>query len=187
MKPDTIPTEAGHWYRSNGSPCHEVPRAKGGGMRPTTLADARKLGLVPSVTTIMRVLARPGLETWIQRQVLTSAVTLPRQTGQSDESYIAAIMAEAKLVSSAAAQRGTALHGAIERRDFAGPWADHVRAVERAMETESGLLLGEGEFEHSFANGKMGYGGKVDWHSRGAGQGAVVDWKSKERIQDGRA
>jgi len=102
-----------------------------------------------------------------------------------DESYIAAIMAESKLVSSAAAQRGTALHGAIERRDFAGPWADHVRAVERAMETESGLLLGEGEFEHSFANGKMGYGGKVDWHSRDAGQGAVVDWKSKDRIEDG--
>ena len=46
------PESASHWYDLDGQPCHEVPRAKGDGMRPTTLADARKLHLLPSVTNV---------------------------------------------------------------------------------------------------------------------------------------
>jgi len=182
-KTEKIATEKGHWYRADGTPCHEVPRVKGDGMRPTTLADARKLGLVPSVTTILRVMARPGLEAWIQRQVLTSAVTLPRPPGASDEEYIKAIIEESREVSRAATDRGTALHAAIETRDFAGPWADHVRAVEREMKA-IGLALVEGAVEKSFAS-PLGYGGKVDWYSRATMQGVVVDFKSKDKIEDG--
>ena len=35
-----------HWYSRDGRPAYEVESAKGM-MRPTTLRDARKLGLVP--------------------------------------------------------------------------------------------------------------------------------------------
>ena len=43
---------AGHWYSKEGKPVHTQIK-KDGGERNTTLADAKKLGLYPSVTTIM--------------------------------------------------------------------------------------------------------------------------------------
>ncbi len=47
-----------HWYDRDGKAVFEVPKAKGGGTRPTTIADARKLNLYPSVTTVLSVLAK---------------------------------------------------------------------------------------------------------------------------------
>jgi len=52
---------AGHWYRrSDGSPQYTIV-GKNGKERDTTLRDAREHNLVPSVTTIMRIAAAPGL------------------------------------------------------------------------------------------------------------------------------
>jgi hypothetical protein len=47
--------ENAHWYRRDGEPLHSVPSAKGE-PRPTTLRDARKLGLLPSVTNVLGVI-----------------------------------------------------------------------------------------------------------------------------------
>lgn len=62
-----VPREsASHWYFPDGTPLHEVPRADGKGQRPTSLRDARKLGLFPSVTNVLSILAKPGLDAWKQ-------------------------------------------------------------------------------------------------------------------------
>jgi hypothetical protein len=61
--------EAVHWYRQDGGPQYTV-KAKDGSDRPTTLRDARKLNLVPSVTTILKIAAKPGLEAWKQEQMV---------------------------------------------------------------------------------------------------------------------
>ena len=45
-------SESSHWYTREGAPKYTV-EAKNGNPRNTTLADARKLNLVPSVTTII--------------------------------------------------------------------------------------------------------------------------------------
>ena len=42
----SIATESGHWYQADGTPAYEIKKP-GGGMRPATLRDARKLGLLP--------------------------------------------------------------------------------------------------------------------------------------------
>ena len=76
-----------HWYDRNGNACFEVPKAKGGGMRATTLADARKLGLYPSVTTIMSVMAKPQLDDWKLQQVAERAFSNPPQDGEEPSSY----------------------------------------------------------------------------------------------------
>lgn len=79
-----VPREsASHWYFPDGSPLHEVERADGKGTRPTNLRDARKLGLYPSVTNILSVLAKPGLNAWKQEQAILAALTLPRRSGES--------------------------------------------------------------------------------------------------------
>jgi len=49
-----------HWYDRDGKAVFEVPKAKGDGMRATTIADARKLNLYPSVTTVLSVIAKPA-------------------------------------------------------------------------------------------------------------------------------
>ena len=57
--------ESSHWYDSaTGEPRHEIPKAKGDGMRKPTIADARKLKLLPSVTSILKVIDKPALTTW---------------------------------------------------------------------------------------------------------------------------
>ena len=76
-----------HWYLSSGEPYHEVVRADGNGMRPVTLRDARKVNALPSVTNILSVLAKPGLDAWKQEQAILAALTLPQQDGESLDAF----------------------------------------------------------------------------------------------------
>ena len=71
------PSESNHWYAKDGTPMYTVP-AKSGEPRATTLRDAKKMGLLPSVTTIMKSAASPGLEAWKLNQMMLAALTLPR-------------------------------------------------------------------------------------------------------------
>lgn len=62
--------KSSHWYTAKGDSCHEVPnKSKPGASRSTTLTDARKLGLFPSVTTILDLLDKPQLTDWKLEQV----------------------------------------------------------------------------------------------------------------------
>jgi hypothetical protein len=72
----THAAESLHWYDRDGKPAYTV-KAKDGSDRPATLRDARKLNLVPSVTTIIRCAAAPGLELWKANQLMMAALTLP--------------------------------------------------------------------------------------------------------------
>ena len=62
-------SESSHWYTREGAPKYTV-EAKNGNLRNTTLADARKMNLVPSVTTIIGCAAKPGLEAWKLNQMM---------------------------------------------------------------------------------------------------------------------
>jgi hypothetical protein len=62
--------KSSHWYRHDGSACHTVPnKSKPGETRSTSLTDARKLGLLPSVTTILDLLDKPQLTEWKLEQL----------------------------------------------------------------------------------------------------------------------
>ena len=56
MEIKTYLKESGHWYTRSGEPMYTV-KANNGQQRNTTLRDARKYDLVPSVTTIINVAA----------------------------------------------------------------------------------------------------------------------------------
>ena len=58
-------SESGHWYTKDGTPAYTTMGKTG--ERNTTLRDARKLGLLPSVTTIIGQLSKTGLNTWLQQ------------------------------------------------------------------------------------------------------------------------
>lgn len=170
----TADSESGHWYTQTGEPAYRII-GKNGVERNTRLTDARERGLVPSVTTITGLLAKPGLSNWLQQQVLLAALTLPRTDGENEENWLQRVMADAKSTGREAADRGTRLHGVLE--DFYSgknyDFPTFVHKVNLALETHFGGNQ-TWEAERSFAFG--GYGGKVDLIA----QNIVIDFKSKE-------
>ena len=103
-----------HWYQRDGVPLHSVPAATGE-LRPTTLRDARKLGLVPSVTNILGVIAKPELMAWMQEQAVMAALTLPRIAGESEDAFAKRVVADSLSTRDNAADFGTAFHSGAER------------------------------------------------------------------------
>jgi hypothetical protein len=176
------PQESTHWYAKDGSPAYTVT-AKNGEPRATTLRDAKKLGLLPSVTTIMKAAASPGLEAWKLNQMMLAALTLPRAEGESEESFIKRIQSDSKDQARKAAERGTQVHTAIEQF-FDGQInandLPYLEPVYKAVNDTFGNLMWA--VEKSFA-AESGFAGKVDLHSRD-GEGVVADFKTKEFTSD---
>lgn len=168
--------ESGHWYDRSGNPAYTTIGANGK-ERPTTLRDARKDDLVPSVTTILKIAASPALERWKQEQVLMAALTMPRNEGESESEYLTRIMNDSKETGRAAAEEGTRIHGAIERHylglSFDSTYDKHVAGCVMAMNNHFNDW--EWSAEKSFAC-SLGFGGKVDLHTNNI----VVDIKTKD-------
>ncbi len=169
-----MPSESGHWYSRTGAPAYTIV-GKNGKERNTTLRDARELDLVPSVTTIMRVAAAPGLEKWKQTNVLLASLTLPRIEGESLDDYAERVIKDAGEQSKAAMDLGTAIHGSLEKaysgEDFPYEHIPYVSATMKALGDHFGPQ--NWVAEASFAS-PLGYGGKVDLHA----PNIVVDFKT---------
>lgn len=106
-------SENGHWYDKDGKPAYTVI-GKNGKERPTTLRDARKLGLVPSVTTIIGCAAAPALTNWKIDQAILSCLTLSREENETEKEYIDRIKADAQEQAKKAAERGTQIHAWVQ-------------------------------------------------------------------------
>ena len=172
--------ESNHWYHRSGSPAYSVIGANGK-ERPTTLRDARKMSLVPSVTTIIKSAASPGLEAWKLNQMMLAALTLPRVADEPEEEFIARIQRDSKEHAKMAAERGTNVHTAIENM-YSGvmhaEYADHQAGVYREIENEYGVT--EFQPEKAFAHA-FGFGGKLDLFTPNyQDRGLVIDIKTKE-------
>lgn len=178
-------SESGHWYTKDGEPAYTIEGKSG--RRATTLRDAKKLGLLPSVTTILNVAAKPGLQTWLQHQAILAALTLPRKEDESEQDWLDRVVRDSKETGRKAAQRGTDIHDVIETF-YDGILLEsvppYVRKVEELLNTEFGkgcAWLPEKSFSH-----ELGYAGKVDLHCKSyvGFDGVVVDIKTKEGSLD---
>lgn len=151
--------------------------SKSGSQRPTTLRDARKLNLVPSVTTVLNVAAKPALNAWMQRQVLMAALTLPKIDGETEDEYIDRIIQDSKEQGRAAADAGTSIHASIQSFYEGGVFSEaHKKHVEGCVAAIANVFgVQEWKCESSFAH-ELGFGGKADMYS----QNAVLDIKTKE-------
>ncbi len=171
-------SESSHWYTRDGVPMYTV-EAKDGSQRTTTLRDARKLDLVPSVTTILGMAAKPALIAWMQTQVLMAALTLPRGVDEDENDYIKRIIRDSKEEGKAAADKGTEIHesiqGFFEGKGY-GKYPKHTAVTAAKLYDQYGQQdwIAERAFSHD-----MGFGGKCDLHSLNAG-GIVVDIKTKD-------
>lgn len=171
-------SEGGHWYLPDGSAFYTCKGANGA-ERAVTLRDARKVNAVPGVTTIIRCAAAPALERWKLGKLALAMATLPRLPGEAEDAFIVRAMEDARKEAKDAADRGTVIHGVIER-SYRGetieaehaPWAQAARAAIR-------LTCGEQRWlpERSVAS-PLGYGTKIDLHS----PEWVIDHKGKDAL-----
>ena len=172
----TNDSEAGHWYKQDGTPAYRI-EGKNGKERNTTVRDARALGLVPSVTTVLGLVAKPGLNTWLQQQVLLAALTLPRIAGETEENWLERVMTDSKSTGRDAMDRGTMMHGVLERfyRGEQDDYPVYVDQVDASIRIHFGHDQ-QWEAERSFAY--EGFGGKVDLIA----ENIVIDFKSKDKL-----
>jgi hypothetical protein len=176
--------ENAHWYSRNGEPCHTVIAKGTGRPRPTTVADARKMGLLPSVTSIQKILAKPQLESWKIEQACLALLTAPRRKDEQDDAFVKRVLQDEKQqdeVRDAAADLGTRIHAAIalglEGKPFDAALKVHVHPaldwVKKAGITPTLIeqtIVGDG------------YAGTVDLRGT-LGDGLVlVDWKSTNSV-----
>lgn len=182
--------DSGHWYKEDGTPAYEVNYVSKAGTRPTTLRDAKKMGLLPSVTGIMGVIAKPALERWKINQAVESALTSPHleayKAGElSERDFLELIDKDARESAKKAAERGSQIHGYIERwfKDgYTGPGecGDYIETACIAIDKVCGRagLFREFDAEKSCANLDLRYAGKVDLHSKSLN--IVIDYKTKD-------
>src|SRR5512138_3807912 len=110
-------SDSGHWYAPDGTPRHTT-KAKDGSMRNTTLRDARKEGLLPSVSGIIGILDKPALTRWKVKQGVLAVVTAPDVPGEGLDAKINRILDEEKQheeEGKLAADRGTQAHDTISK------------------------------------------------------------------------
>lgn len=182
----THASESQHWYTRRGEPAYSV-KAKAGHDRPTHLGDARKLGLVPGVSSIIRCAAAPGLEKWKADQLMLSALTLPRRPHEPEKEWLSRVVQDSREQARKAAERGTSIHAAIqghfEGEQVSGEYAPHIEGAKAAL----ALWAGEA-FDHecccveqSFAHA-LGFGGKADLLC--TSPEFIADFKTKEFSPD---
>lgn len=172
------PSESLHWYTRDGDPQYTV-KAKDGSDRPTTLRDARKLNLVPSVTTIIKCAASPGLEAWKLQQMMLAAMTLPRAPDEPEDAFIQRVVADSKEQAKQAAELGSEIHAALEGYFETGVLTAQYGDYQSGVDDVVIKTFGDRHWavEKSFAHNK-GFGGKIDLHTRD-NEGVVIDFKTK--------
>lgn len=178
MEEKVHPTQAGHWYTASGEPAY-IMMSNNGKERATTLRDAKKLNLVPSVTTILQEANKPALNGWKENQVLMAALTLPMIARETEAEWIARIKNDAKEHAKNAAVKGSTIHAWIQR-GFEGVKQEtedefvYFRNASFELFAKTNMDFTHLVCEKSFC--KDGYGGKVDLHT----PQYVIDIKTKD-------
>lgn len=179
--------ESTHYYDRSGNPAYEQPNKSNGGMRPTTVRDARIHKLVPSVTEILKAQDKWALNEWKVDQGILAALTLPRREDETEADWLARVKQDSRAEARDAADRGNDIHASIGRYYEAAmnAWpepAGHVPGPNMYRHVKGAVLCVRDAApgvrwisERSFAH-PIGYGGKSDLSA----PGWVVDFKGKD-------
>jgi len=179
--------EHAHGCRRDGEPLHSVPSAKGtlqsATMRPTTLRDARKLGLLPSVTNVLGVINKPELVEWKMTQAVLAALTLPRMDGEDLGVFAKRVVEDAQSQVKGAAEFGSAFHAGAElvantlEVDQAGPYAAWLNLHRDWFQANCVRVVWT---ERVLVNAELGYAGTADLLVEHQQHGlTLVDYKTQ--------
>lgn len=198
-----------HWYgitkEKKVIPVYSMPNVSGGGSRNVRVTDVRKASttgfeydhmgekvvvtqLLPSVTTITSLLAKPALETWKINKVIDTCYETTSISSLYE--YRKIVTQNALSFSKDAADFGTKIHYAletclqkggdvttqpIELRQFLAPTLDWIKAQK----------LTDIMNEIPVASVANGYAGLVDCIAKDErGELVVIDFKTKKTVED---
>lgn len=184
---NVIQSESCHWYFKDGRPCYEVKAKSKEGMRPATLRDARELNLLPSVTTILKVLDKYALDRWKIEQAVLACLTTPRKDGEELDQFVNRVMKVEEVQNQEARQAadiGTDIHAAIEMAclglDWDRKWEPYVVPVLKELD-KLGTYL---DAEKNVTNNVLGYAGKLDWVGFNKQWLTITDFKTCNTIPE---
>ncbi len=175
---------ASHWYYPDGRTCYELPKVDGKGTKSPTLADARKLNLIPGVSTILSILDKPALNSWKIEQAVLACMSTPRLEGEAIDAFVTRVLKTERVQEQEvdiARDRGIDIHTALEKlargeeiSNAMAPWVipawEAVRSYGTVYQTER-VLIGPG------------YGGRADLIlKQSEGYHRIVDWKSSRKL-----
>ena len=175
-----------HFYGRDGSSQHTII-GKNGKERTTSIKDARELGLVPSVTTIMDVQAKPALMVWLQNQITEAAWQCIKSGHPTDEvDYKRHLINTSKQIGEKAAKRGNEIHDAME--GYFKDTNSETNVVKELDYIEPAIRLIHEAFpyytwypEQSFCH-ESGFGGRIDlWGTDNNGNYVIIDFKTKDK------
>lgn len=179
-------SNGGHWYTREGIPMHFVTKADGKGQRNTTLADARKLGLLPGVSGILKVLDKPALLQWKIKQAVMAVMTAPRLPGEADDAFVERVLeteGQHEQEAAKARDKGTEIHDAIEAalkgqpvpeglKDWITPALEEITKQTAPYENRSTEVVVVGN----------GYAGRADLIAQGGLSAMIVDYKTTKKL-----
>ncbi len=168
----------GHFYDTTGLPCYTVPNISKGGERNTTVTDARKLGLVPSVTELFNLLAKDGIIRWQEDHMLSATWEMMFEDHKDFDDYKRNIRTKVKDRTDVAPRIGSEIHNELEQWYKAGgntPPGDRIQHAVFAVREQVGKsdYVAEETFYHP-----LGFGGTVDLHCKNIN--IVLDFKTKD-------
>lgn len=178
--------QSSHWYTREGKASHTVIGKTTGLPRATTLTDARKLNLIPSVTNVLAMKAKPALNTWLMDNAILSALSTPRRDGELENDWHSRIAEESQRVGREAAEWGTAIHEQVEQYATLGAFmgtGEILAYVEGYADWHRANVVEIIEAEQSIVS-PLGYAGRMDLHAviqhDGEPRRAVIDFKSQK-------
>lgn len=169
----------GHWYDTSGNPMYTIV-GKNGKERDTTLRDAKKLNLVPSVNGIMQILSKPGLDIW-KRDKLLEVIWdfLPTSLLLKDyHIFKSEVNSLYKKTMDEIPQKGTDIHNELEK--FLNLMPVDEKYFDLCEEVYEGVydIIGKFDYiaEKPFYN-PLGFGGRIDLCC--IDQEIIIDFKTK--------
>jgi len=164
---------------------HFVEKKDGTGMRPTTVADARKLNLLPSVTNILKIIDKPALTEWKIKQAVMAVLTSPKMLGEQLDAFAERVLNQERQQDKEAEwarDLGTDIHLALEQTldgkdctpeilPWIKPCREAIMARGNVMELET-ILVGKG------------YAGKTDLIQDAGKDIWIWDWKTASKLPE---
>lgn len=192
-----------HFYNADGESRHTII-GKNGKERTTSIADARKLGLYPSVTTVMDIQSKPALIEWLQQELLAAAIESPYHPHEYPDVSLwkKQTLTKMRLKSKTAAERGTEIHGFLDEYfkfgsvptgSIAVPTGINLGTMEmfynylpNKVFIEPAIQLIDDTFglegwvsERSFTNKHLGFAGCIDLYQ--PIKNIIIDFKTKDK------
>lgn len=191
--------DGSHWYYTDGKPCYELAKKDGSGMKSPTLADARKLNLLPGVSSILKVLHKEALVVWRIEQAVLAILTTPRidipqfdgegrEIGtrpETDDEFTKRVLSTERVQdqeSQIARDRGTQIHDGLELLSKNQPVAeDLIPWIQPAWAALSKYGSPIAVEMHIVGRG---YGGRVDILQKAPDCLWIWDYKTTKKLPE---